>query len=329
MIMITDAQQKILLHAFQELDKSSPVFPSPEEAVLNTILMLSTPSLHAASKVHYGTRAEREDLLVRLIAYRYYSIAEILSARKEADYILFRSFFTQISNTTMAIIHLAEGGFDYQAISLIRNIVELFMMIIVIADSSTIRQKALDVKSASGANALWKRHFSKSRFIEMVSRYSETFKYLVDSVEEWTKQVYKDLSSFAHNDYANVLAYSVAAADEKGTAAHNFYGKYVTHEAEVSTRLALAIAPLDLILCSILQDSTKDITLSHLYDIKKDYDSMMNYFNANTLRKICMLLYSDITKNTTVKERVPVPLCTIRRSSVDRTKPFFANRTKL
>ncbi|MBQ4065488.1 MAG: hypothetical protein IJD10_05255, partial [Clostridia bacterium] len=60
MILITDAQQKILLHAFQELDKSSPVFPSPEEAVLNTILMLSTPSLYAASKAHYGTRAERE-----------------------------------------------------------------------------------------------------------------------------------------------------------------------------------------------------------------------------------------------------------------------------
>ena len=325
MDFITEKQRDLLLEAFRELDKSSPIFPSPEEAVMNAAIMLSMPSVFSEGHECYGENGEKDELLARIIAYRYYSIADYLSDESNHDYILFRSFFTQISNTIAAIIRLTESGFDYQAISLNRNIVELFMMLIVIADSSELRKKVYSAKTVNSANDLWKQNFSKTKFIEMISPYSESFSHLVDSVDEWTRQIYKELSSFAHNDYANVLTYSLSEIDSTGEAHPNFWGKYITRKAEIYHRLVSTIAPLDLILCSILKDPKKDVSLFSLYKADKDYDSMMNYFSANTLRSICMILYSDISKREKIKDHVPVPLCKIQRSSTDETKPFFVD----
>lgn len=323
MDFITEKQREILLETFRELDKSSPVFPSPEEAVMNTAIMLSMPSVFAEAHECYGDSGEKDELLSRIIAYRYFSIADYLSTESNPDFVLFRSYFTQISNTIGAIIRLTESGFDYQAISLNRNIVELFMMLIVIADSSEVRKKVQNAKTANSASDLWKRNFSKTKFIEMISPYSESFSHLVDSVDEWIKQIYKELSSFAHNDYPNVLTYSLPDIDSTGEIHPNFWGKYITRKAEIYHRLISTIAPLDLILCSMLKDPKKDMSLFSLYRADKGYDHMINYFNANTLRSICMILYSDISKRDKIKDHVPVPFCKIRRSPTDERKPLF------
>ena len=158
MDFFTQTQHDILLKAYQELDKSSPVFPSPEEAESKTSIMLSMPSFYADLKKRHGDPGERDNLSARIIAYRYYTAAESICVEKGSDYSLFRSFFMQISNTIIAIIRLAEQGFDYQAISLIRNTVELFMMLIVISDSTKVREKVKNTKNANSADALWKQY---------------------------------------------------------------------------------------------------------------------------------------------------------------------------
>ena len=227
MSFFTQNQCDMLLAAYRKLDKSSPVFPSPEDATLNTVMLLSMPFMQSYHKVRYGDPRERDRLLAQIIACRYYLIAEAISKRKDEWFKPFQSYFTQISNTIAAVMLLAEHGFDFQATSQLRNAVELFMMLTVAADSAE-KRKLLETSLTGDAYTLWRQHFSKSRFVEMISSYSEKFSYLVDSVKEWADQKYGELSSFAHNDYANVLSYSVSASDENGDTHQNFWGKYVT-----------------------------------------------------------------------------------------------------
>ena len=82
MDFITEKQRDLLLEAFQELDKSSPVFPSPEEAVMNAAIMLSMPSAVSEGHECYGENGEKDEFLARIIAYRYYSIADYLPNKK-------------------------------------------------------------------------------------------------------------------------------------------------------------------------------------------------------------------------------------------------------
>ena len=306
---LSQIQQYLLLQAFIELDSTSPVFPSPEKAAENIASVLDVPALINSPKVHYGTKGEREDLLIQIINFRYTVLSLSISDKRGPESFLFRSLIVQISNSISSIVLLAENGYDYQAISQIRNLLELFMMLIVMIESPEKRLEVIKAHTPDDARKVWHKHFNKTQFIKMIKPYSECFRHLVDSVDNWIEDIYKQLSSFSHNDYVNVLLYSLSAEDRAGILHLNLMGNYVTRKGEIYHRLTTAIAPLDLILCALLQNPKVDICMNDLCNFEDDPFHLELSFTLNTLRDICMILYADISNRQEIKEHIPIPFC--------------------
>lgn len=301
-----------LLEAFLELDKSSPVFPFPEKATMNIAQTLDFFLDKSNQKQKYGDEGEYENLLARIIAFRYYILSLATSSEKGPEFVLLTSLFAQISNTTFAIIKLAEEGLDYQANALIRNLLELFMMLIVVTENPEKRLAAVKAHTPEESRNVWHQFFNKTQFIKMIDRYSEEFQYLVDEPKQWINDMYQELSSFVHNDFVNILCYSHSIADKQDLIHRNLWGEYVTRRGDIFNRLAEAIAPADLIFCAMLRDPKIDLNIYGLCD-SQDKESLEVCFELNTLSDICMLLYATISGRKEVKEHIPVPLCKMMR----------------
>lgn len=287
---LSEAQKSLLHQAFIKLDKTSPVLPSPEKATEDIASVLDISELINAHKVHYGAKAERESLLIQIITFRYSVLSLTIRESKGPDFFLLKSFMIQISNSISSIVLLTENGFEYQAISQIRNLLELLMMLIVLVESPQKRIEAIKVHNPDEARKVWHKYFSKTQFMKLIKKHAGMDSDLVD----WIENTYKFLSSFSHNDYANILLFSLSDGDDEQTLHLNLLGNCITRKGKIYNNLISAIMPFDIMLFSLLRNEKIDINMDDLCNVEDDPFHSELGLTLNTLRDICMILYADI-----------------------------------
>lgn len=289
-------EKEILYNAILKIDTLAPVFPSPEEAALGIANFWDAFFLESSEKKVTNYLAEKELVYAKLAALRY-SLIAMHSPKDHGDiYPLIFSLLIQISNTIIAVIKLADEGLDYQALSLIRNLMELYMTLLTVIESPQKRAELRNAVDAETARKVWHKYFNKKHFIKMLEEYTAPYPMLIASCKMWADETYKELSSFAHNDSFNMFCFSYAVGENE-TNPLNIWGEYVTRRGYIYQNLVKVIGPADLLLTQMLRDSKIDIGIQALFDDFKQPMSVEVSWIQSLISDVCMALLTEITGN--------------------------------
>ncbi len=218
-------------------------------------------------RIRFNDPTETDVCATRLIALQYAVLALALDCGDGKAQYLYSGLFGCISNTIIAIMRLAEDGLDYQAMALIRNLFELYMTLIISMESPEKREAFTSAIEPEEARKVWHHYFTKTRFQKMMSVFCQkhiAFKEAEESYQTWIEENYKDLSSFVHNDYANIVFCWRSQDDSKGCSHPNLWGEYVTWRKRIYHSL-FAVAWLSHMLFScMLVEPSIDIDLKCL-----------------------------------------------------------------
>lgn len=308
MKQFTKIEREVLYNAILKIDTVSPVFPSPEEAALGIANFWDASFLESSEKKVSNYLAEKELVYAKLAAFRYSLIA--MHSPKDHDdiYPLIFSLLIQTSNTIIAVIKLADEGLDYQALSLIRNLMELYMTLLTVIESPQKRAELRNAVDAETARKVWHKYFNKKHFIKMLEEYTAPYPMLIESCKMWADETYKELSSFAHNDSLNMFCFSYAVGKNE-TNPLNIWGEYVTRRGYIYQNLVKVIGPADLLLTQMLRDPKIDIGISELFDNFKRPMSFEVSLVHNLISDVCTVLLGEIIGDQEPEKMIRKPLC--------------------
>lgn len=327
MKQFTKAEKEILYNAVLKIDAVSPVFPSPEEAAINIADIWNATFQESANQKITENTAEKELVYAKLAAFRYYLLAIVIPQEKGEHYPLFFSLLTQISNTIVAVIKLADEGLDYQALSLIRNLMELYMMLLTAIESPEKRTELRKAVDAESARKIWHKYFNKKHFIKMIEAYTDFDSQIKEACKKWVEETYAELSSFAHNDYVNMICFSHAVG-ENGIHPPNLWGEYVSRRGYIYQHMVEVIGPADSLLTAMLWDQRIDINLRALFN---DFEKPILFdilFTHNLISNACIAILADITENPRAQDLIRKPLCDFERPKRTLKHKILANRLK-
>lgn len=136
-----------------------------------------------------------------------FSVASLLRDKNAIENILFATLATTISNDILAIISLSLDGLDYQAMNIMRSLYEVCLLLLNISIDEEKRTEF--AKSAEKGNSyeVWRKFFNIRTMLETLSAYTAGKELSEYWLSEY-KQYYSRLSSFVHNDFANMYVYS-------------------------------------------------------------------------------------------------------------------------
>lgn len=303
----TKSELEQMYNAIIKVDAVTPVFPSPKDAAINLSKIWDVTFLESENKKISGNPAEKELLYAKLTAFRYYLFALAIPTNKGEHFPLLFSLFSQISNTIIAIIKLADEGLDFQALSLTRNLMELLMTLLTVVESPQKRKELRQAVDPENARKVWHKYFNKKHFIPMIKSYTSYDPFLSEACEKWADKTYAELSSFAHNDYANTICFSFAIS-ENGINPPNFWGEYVSRRKYIYESLVKALAPADTLLIAMLRDPKIDVNIRELFD-NFSYEKSFEVSSMQSLiSDICIALMADILNIPEIEKMIRKPL---------------------
>lgn len=180
-----------------------------------------------------------KDLEYVQLAYLYsiiwgdYAVASLIRDRHSIENTLFATLATNISNDILAIIRLCLDGLDYQAMSIVRNLYEICLMLLNICINEEKRNEFAESARKENSYEVWRKFFNIRTMLETLSGYSYDEKLSEFWLSEY-KQYYSKLSSFVHNDFANMYVYSYnKPKDEKESRALNVNAHFATRYNEI------------------------------------------------------------------------------------------------
>ena len=312
MEQFSKTQKEILYNAILKIDAVSPVFPSPEEAAINIAGMWDVIFQECSDKKISRNDAEKELVYIKLIAFQYYVISLTIPQGKGKHFPLLFSLLTQISNTIIGVVKLADEGLDYQALSLARNLMELYMILLTVIESPQKRaelQKAVDAESA---RKVWHKYFNKKHFIQMIEVYMDYDSQIKEACKRWVEETYAELSSFAHNDYVNLICFS-RAVGESDKHPPNLWGEFVSRRGYIYQYLIKVMGPADSLLIAMLRDEKTDIGYRDLFDDINNPIMFELSLSQSLISDACIAILADITGNLRTKELIRKPLCDFER----------------
>lgn len=268
MEQLTEKEKTILADAIGDLYKEINVTKCPYETYTNIISLLEYLDVQSEEKIRYNPPKEVEVCVARLTALHYAILALGVNCGKSTERCLYSGLFLAISNTIVAIIKLAEEGLDYQAMSLIRNLFELFMTLVIVTDSPEKREAFISAHESAEARKVWHRYFTKTKFMQMLKEYCTTRPELNKAIEDfqkWINENYGVLSSYIHSDYPHIVCCSLSQNDAKGCSHPNVWGQYVTWQNNIYSQLYLIASPAHHLFCYMLRDSANDIDIDYLF----------------------------------------------------------------
>ena len=179
----------------------------------------------------------------------------------------FQALFAGISNTTLAIIKLAQDGLDYQASCLIRNLYELcFTMLAIIVDPI---KREMFVKGSIEELSFetWKKYFTFKKLDNTIHNYEKRISMAFDNDEflkNWRRKHYQNFSSYVHNDFLSLFCYGYSLpSDDEDIMNINLFGTYSTRIDIISANTNALLWYTDIVFSKLLTD--KEI------DLKKDF----------------------------------------------------------
>ena len=181
-----------------------------------------------------------EAFVLRLLAVQYAILSLTVDWHKGAENFLYARLFQNISNTIIAIMRLAEDGLDYQAISLIRNLFELYMVLIIVTESTEKRKEFISAHEPEVSREVWHRYFTKTKFLKTMKEFCSNYVDLektADIFQAWIEENYRELSSYAHNEYLNIVCGCMSPSGNDESLHPNIWGEYVARRKLIYSQL--------------------------------------------------------------------------------------------
>ncbi|MBR6658127.1 MAG: hypothetical protein IKL18_08175 [Oscillospiraceae bacterium] len=292
MNVFNKSEKEILYNVILKINDFSPIPPSPEEATTNIEELWNSFFLESLDKKISGDNAYKESIYIKLIALRYF-LFTLTFSKNESYFLLLQSLTAQISNTIIAVLKLANDGLDFQALSLTRNLMELYMILMVIIESP---EKCIDFQKAidtENARKVWHKYFNKKHFLQMIESCANYDSNVKEYCKEWVNKTYAELSSFAHNDFLKALCFSYAIGNND---VHpiNLWGEYVSRKEYIYKNLIMVIGPADTLITAMLNDNKIDVNIrKQFYNIN---DPMLGEFSSihKLISDICRIILLNI-----------------------------------
>ena len=160
-------------------------------------------------------------------------------------------------------------------------------------------QKRLEYKQASDAKTarkVWHKFFNKKHFVQMLETYYSRNAEAKEACKNWIDDIYSELSSFAHNDYLNIICYKFSIGENESNPI-NLWGEYVSRQIVIYERLIKVIAPFELLLNEMLHDDKIDIDFKDFFEDSKKEEvlAMMNL--QITISNVSKIILMDYIRN--------------------------------
>ena len=162
-----------------------------------------------------------------------FSFAALLNGKEVKENILLGTLAATISNDILAIVKLALDGLDYQAINIVRNLYELSLLLLNIYLNEEKRNSYIESVKHGKSYEVWRKHFNVGSMLETIDNYCKN-KELSEFWLKNYKSFYNRLSSFVHNDFANIYVFGYSNPQSE-TDLHEFNvgAHYVTRYNEI------------------------------------------------------------------------------------------------
>lgn len=256
---------EILYKAIVRADAITPVYTATDKATLQIADLFNERFLESKNKKISGPTANEELIYIKLIALKTHIFSITIPKESETDFFLLSALFTHISNTIVAVMKLVDDGLDYQAFALLRNLTELYMTLLTVVESPQKRVEYERASDAEIARKVWHKFFNKKHFIQMLETYYSNNSELKIACKNWIEDIYSELSSYAHNDYLNVICYRFSIGESEINPL-NLWGEYVSRRKIIYQKLIKVIAPFELLLREMLHDNNIDINFENLFE---------------------------------------------------------------
>ena len=265
---LTEKGQDLLFNALADVYAKTNADKCPYETYMKAITLFDYLDTPTEEKFRYNFPNEEDICVAHMLALHYAVLALGVDCDDSTERCLYSGLFLTISNTIVAIIKLAEDGLDYQAMSLVRNLFELYMTLIIVTDSPEKRTAFISAHESEDARKVWHRYFTKTKFLQMLKGYCSAHPELnkvIEDFERWINGNYGELSSYTHSDYPHVVFCSLSQEDENGLSHPNIWGQYVTWQKRIYSQLCLVALPAHHLFCYMLRDSTNDANIDYLF----------------------------------------------------------------
>lgn len=264
---LTEKEQDLLFRAIADFYAKTNVNKCPYETYMKVITLLDYLDTPTEEKTSYNFPDEKDVCVAYVLALHYAVLALAVDCDDSTECCLYSGLFLAISNTIVAIVKLAEDGFDYQAMSLIRNLFELFMTLLIVTESSPKRAAFISANKSEEDRKVWHQYFTKKKFQQMLKEYCSTHPDLIEAVEacqQWINENYGELSSYTHSDYPHLVCCSLSQNDEKGYSHPNIWGQYITWQKNIYSHLYTVASPAHHLFCYMLRDLNNEINIDYL-----------------------------------------------------------------
>ena len=115
------------------------------------------------------------DNLIHFYIVEYASFAVCVDDKSNMrETLLYSGLFTTITNTIFTIWKLAIDGLDYSAKVLLRNLLELMLILITVLLDSEKRNAIMDATENDTTKEVWYKHFRSDKMIAVISKYLKT-----------------------------------------------------------------------------------------------------------------------------------------------------------
>lgn len=275
---LSKAEKSILIDAVANLYAKANTEKCSYETCMKAITLLEYLNVPEEEKIRYNSPDEKDVCIARMLALHYAVLALGINCDDSTEACLYSGLFLAISNTIVAIINLAEDGLDYQAMSLIRNLFELFMTLIIVTESSSKRAAFISANKSEEDRKVWHQYFTKKKFQQMLKEFCGTHPDLNDVSEDlqnWLSENYEELSSYTHSDYPHLICCTRSQEDEAGLSHPNVWGQYVTWQKKIYSRLYMVASPAHHLFCYMLKDINNDINIDYLFGNTPKGDSTL------------------------------------------------------
>ena len=148
---LTEKGQDLLFKALADFYAKTNADKCPYETYMKVITLFDYLDTPTEEKFRYNFPNEEDICVAHMLALHYAVLALGVDCDDSTERCLYSGLFLTISNTIVAIIKLAEDGLDYQAMSLVRNLFELYMTLIIVTDSPEKRTAFISAHESEDA----------------------------------------------------------------------------------------------------------------------------------------------------------------------------------
>ena len=199
------------------------------EKIKEIIYFIKTQNLE---KSYVKGEESLEDIIYNyIIEWAVWSLVMQSERMEGSEREIYGGFCMQISNTLLSIYKLTTDGLDYQAMCLVRVLLEMCITFLAILLDDNVKKSYWQTKDLTKEREIWMKNLRYNQILKIVLNYckevaGEVFKENPEA-EKMYGEMYQELSRYEHNSYLNIFMFNYVGVEDE-TLAHNLHGNKVT-----------------------------------------------------------------------------------------------------